>query len=202
MSRARTLEDALGWEGLAALAQWLGSSTGRRDTRGKENAVHSLVVRPSTIPIRVVKTSVVSSVRDHDMWVLTALDPPVEPARTTSASARSTLRSASPPPRHRRRSSQHTSSPLAVHRDETPTDSDVIMGTMTSDPHPSSSLSTATLPTSLDSECRRLLDELDWSTTSLGPRSTWSPVVEMMIDVVLRSPTQDALWLGSDFNMI
>jgi hypothetical protein len=51
-------------------------------------------------------------------------------------------------------------------------------------------------------DCRVLLDRTDWSETSLGPRPTWSPVIEMMINIVMSSRTQDALCLGQDFNMI
>ncbi|OCF72550.1 hypothetical protein I204_06932 [Kwoniella mangroviensis CBS 8886] len=50
--------------------------------------------------------------------------------------------------------------------------------------------------------CKSLLERTDWSKTRLGPREKWSSVIEMMIEVVLRSPTQDALWLGEDFQMI
>lgn len=52
------------------------------------------------------------------------------------------------------------------------------------------------------SGCQYLLDHKDWSKTSLGPRSTWSPVIETMINTVMYSKTQDALWLGPEFNMI
>jgi hypothetical protein len=51
-------------------------------------------------------------------------------------------------------------------------------------------------------DCQYLLDHTDWSKTSLGPRSTWSPVIETMINTVMYSKTQDALWLGPEFNMI
>lgn len=51
-------------------------------------------------------------------------------------------------------------------------------------------------------DCRQLLELTDWSKTSLGPRETWSPVIETMISVIMASPTQDALWLGPEFNMI
>lgn len=51
-------------------------------------------------------------------------------------------------------------------------------------------------------DCQLLLNDTDWSKTSLGPRQNWSSVIEMMIAVIMRSPTQDALWLGKDFNMI
>lgn len=58
--------------------------------------------------------------------------------------------------------------------------------------------SASTLPT----DCKYLLDHADWSKTSLGPRSTWSPVIEMMINLIMSSKTQDALWLGKDLNLI
>ncbi|WVF67026.1 hypothetical protein IAT40_001769 [Kwoniella sp. CBS 6097] len=51
-------------------------------------------------------------------------------------------------------------------------------------------------------DCKNLLGSVDWASTKLGPRSQWSPVVEMMLEVIMRSPTQDALWLGEDFQML
>jgi hypothetical protein len=57
-------------------------------------------------------------------------------------------------------------------------------------------------PTPSQTDCKYLLDPTDWSKTSLGPRWTWSPVIETMINTVIYSKTQDALWLGLEFNMI
>jgi hypothetical protein len=51
-------------------------------------------------------------------------------------------------------------------------------------------------------DCATLLANTDWAATSLGPRKTWSPVLDTMISIVMRSPTQDALWLGSESIMI
>jgi hypothetical protein len=51
-------------------------------------------------------------------------------------------------------------------------------------------------------DCQQLLELTDWSQTCLGPRRTWSPVINVMIDVIMASKTQDALWLGVDFVMI
>ncbi|WWC73350.1 uncharacterized protein I206_107317 [Kwoniella pini CBS 10737] len=51
-------------------------------------------------------------------------------------------------------------------------------------------------------ECKLLLERTDWSKTTLGPREKWSPVIETMLEVILRSSTQDALWLGPDFQML
>lgn len=66
--------------------------------------------------------------------------------------------------------------------------------------------STTLVPSPLSSpaetDCKTLLETTDWSKTSLGLRSTWSPVLETMIAIVMASPTQDSLWLGADFNMI
>ncbi|WWC64291.1 uncharacterized protein I303_106901 [Kwoniella dejecticola CBS 10117] len=50
--------------------------------------------------------------------------------------------------------------------------------------------------------CKSLLESTDWSKTKLGPREKWSRVIETMLEVILRSPTQDALWLGEDFQML
>jgi hypothetical protein len=65
---------------------------------------------------------------------------------------------------------------------------------------PSSADPASLIPSQTD--CQYLLDHTDWSKTSLGPRSTWSPVIEAMINTVMYSKTQDALWLGPEFNMI
>ncbi|WVW79174.1 hypothetical protein I302_101140 [Kwoniella bestiolae CBS 10118] len=74
------------------------------------------------------------------------------------------------------------------------------------EPHPEpthlSLDSTSKTPPPAPLSCTSLLARTDWSKTRLGPRDKWSPVIEMMIEVVLRSPTQDALWLGEDFQML
>ncbi|WVQ94591.1 hypothetical protein IAU59_001671 [Kwoniella sp. CBS 9459] len=51
-------------------------------------------------------------------------------------------------------------------------------------------------------DCKTLLERVDWAATKLGPRSQWSPTIETMLEVIMRSPTQDALWLGDDFQML
>ncbi|WVR03015.1 hypothetical protein IAU60_000004 [Kwoniella sp. DSM 27419] len=51
-------------------------------------------------------------------------------------------------------------------------------------------------------DCKTLMQTTDWSQTKLGPREKWSSVIHHMLEVVLRSPTQDALWLGEDFQMV
>ncbi|KAK8845645.1 hypothetical protein IAR55_006361 [Kwoniella newhampshirensis] len=66
----------------------------------------------------------------------------------------------------------------------------------------SSSLMASSVLASRTLDCKSLLDRTDWTKTSLGPRVNWSPVIETMIEVILRSPTQDALWLGEDFLML
>ncbi|WWD18860.1 hypothetical protein CI109_103315 [Kwoniella shandongensis] len=65
---------------------------------------------------------------------------------------------------------------------------------------PDLTLSPLPLPTNMD--CKYLLEHTDWSATAMGPRLGWSPVIEMMINVIMASPTQDSLWLGTDFQMI
>jgi hypothetical protein len=51
-------------------------------------------------------------------------------------------------------------------------------------------------------DCIQLLQQTDWSKTCLGPRQDWSPSINVVIDVVMASETQDAFWLGEDFVMI
>ncbi|KAL7425265.1 hypothetical protein Q5752_000953 [Cryptotrichosporon argae] len=57
-------------------------------------------------------------------------------------------------------------------------------------------------PARQETDCRVLLDQTDWSKTSLGPRESWSPQLECMINLVIDSNTQDSLWLGTDFVQI
>jgi hypothetical protein len=51
-------------------------------------------------------------------------------------------------------------------------------------------------------ECRLALDAVDWSKTKLGPRSTWSDVVDPVLSIVWQSPTDDSVWLGEDLHLI
>jgi hypothetical protein len=51
-------------------------------------------------------------------------------------------------------------------------------------------------------DCKRLMEETNWDVTKIGPRSAWPGSIETLVQVVLSSPTQDALWLGEDFQMV
>jgi hypothetical protein len=57
-------------------------------------------------------------------------------------------------------------------------------------------------PGTIITDCQLLLEQVDWSKTSLGPRHTWPPSIELMIKTVMASKTQDALWVGEECVMI
>lgn len=42
----------------------------------------------------------------------------------------------------------------------------------------------------------------DWSTTALGPRSSWSATIDPVLSIAFQSKTQDSVWLGPDLNLI
>jgi hypothetical protein len=51
-------------------------------------------------------------------------------------------------------------------------------------------------------QCWELVHAIDWSQTSLGPRSEWASYVDPLLSVVFQSKTQDCLWLGKDLHLI
>lgn len=51
-------------------------------------------------------------------------------------------------------------------------------------------------------ECWRRVEDIDWESTSLGPRSSWSEVVDPILSIVFQSKTQDTVWLGDDLRLI
>ena len=51
-------------------------------------------------------------------------------------------------------------------------------------------------------EVRQLLDEIDWSATSLGPRGSWSVVVQLMVNLCLDSEFPLQLALGPDLVLV
>lgn len=46
--------------------------------------------------------------------------------------------------------------------------------------------------------CSTLLEETDWSKTSLGPRENWSPEIKLMVHLVFSSLDEDSVWIGPD----
>lgn len=50
--------------------------------------------------------------------------------------------------------------------------------------------------------CWRLMAQVDWSKTILGPRSEWKGEIDTLLSLVFQSPSQDALWLGEDLQII
>ena len=51
-------------------------------------------------------------------------------------------------------------------------------------------------------DCAMLLETTDWSKTALGPREKWSSALSTIVGMLMASPTPDALWVGTNFNMI
>ena len=51
-------------------------------------------------------------------------------------------------------------------------------------------------------EMTRLVQDMDWSATPLGPRADWSAALEMAIDIVMASAFPMALRWGPDFVLI
>lgn len=50
-------------------------------------------------------------------------------------------------------------------------------------------------------ECWALVHSIDWSKTSLGPRSTWATLIDPLLSIVFESRSQDCLWLGDELFM-
>ncbi|OCF32334.1 hypothetical protein I316_06002 [Kwoniella heveanensis BCC8398] len=99
-------------------------------------------------------------------------------------------------PTHPPSPSTPTPTPRSETTRESPT-SDMIIP-----PEPSISPLEPGTPASPLIDCKTLLERTDWTSTKMGPREQWSPVIETMLEVIMRSPTQDALWLGEDFQML
>jgi hypothetical protein len=180
------LRPILGFEEERALGDWIGRA--RRESGGAamddpNDLTHLIQITSLSTSLRVTKAQIDTSDNTKGdtspLWVVTGLESVKRPATpgtpgTPGESPKLSRKTTSPP---------HTPVFDSLERDTLipPLVVDII-------------------PPALD--CRSLLQTTDWSATSLGPREKWSPVVEMMIAVIMRSPTQDSLWLGTEFNMI
>jgi len=51
-------------------------------------------------------------------------------------------------------------------------------------------------------ECWAMMDSVDWSQTSLGPRAQWIDTIDPLLSVIFQSKTADCLWLGKDLTLI
>lgn len=51
-------------------------------------------------------------------------------------------------------------------------------------------------------QCHLLLEELDWTQTSLGPKETWPPEILSAISIAFSSFTQDVVFVGKDLIMV
>jgi hypothetical protein len=181
--RERSLRAIVNEQDLEALHDWVA------DTQPGQASTWTLSLTRPMVSFRVAKTTMSlpspSSSRPPTFHIITSLEPietPI-PSHHASRSSSSTRRCSTPlmarcPPMLRHRSSSEKS---------------VLQLQVSVAPQSS------TLPVT---DCRQLLETTDWAKTSLGARSTWSPVVETMIRVIMSSPTQDSLWLGPDFIMI
>jgi len=204
VTSAEGLNHTLGRRGKEDLKAWL---QGRPVQGGHEDgAIRDLALINCDTILRVTKTHLRSpstSTRGAAIYAVTAIDPPrrsavpaaVQPL--TSPPARPSKSPISQSRSHtRRRSHNAAKSPLSTIALDTAQDALLL-----TPPLPTERISSVDL-TDPELDCRRLLETTDWAATSLGPKEGWSPVVHTMIDVLMRSPTQDALWLGPDFNMI
>ncbi|KAL7419627.1 hypothetical protein Q5752_005540 [Cryptotrichosporon argae] len=70
-------------------------------------------------------------------------------------------------------------------------------------PHRTRQGSRTTKPVDAASDPEQLLELYDWlANTSLGPREQWPDAIHGIIMIMMRSTSQDALWLGPDLNLI
>lgn len=51
-------------------------------------------------------------------------------------------------------------------------------------------------------QCWRMVEEYDWSKTKLGARADWNELYEGLLAIVFQSPSQDAVWLGEDLQIL
>jgi hypothetical protein len=52
------------------------------------------------------------------------------------------------------------------------------------------------------SACWRMVEQVDWSNTKMGPRSSWKADFDGYLSLVFQSPSQDAVWMGEDLNLV
>jgi hypothetical protein len=50
--------------------------------------------------------------------------------------------------------------------------------------------------------CWKMVDEFDWSKTKLGARANWNELYDGLLAIVFQSPSQDAVWLGEDLQIL
>jgi hypothetical protein len=50
--------------------------------------------------------------------------------------------------------------------------------------------------------CWQTLESVDWSKTKLGPRASWPDSYDTILAIVFQSPSQDAVWLGEDLQIM
>ena len=190
-----------GKEDLKAWLQGLPVQGGYEDRAIRDLALinRDTVVRVTKAPLRSASTSR----QGTSMYAVTAIDPPRQSSVPDAAQPLDFPPvSVSQPPAARSRShTRHRShnagrSPLSTTLDTENNTS------LLSPPLLMEQIPLAAVQVGPELNCRRLLETTDWSLTSLGPREGWSPVVHTMTDLLMRSPTQDSLWLGPDFNMI
>lgn len=174
---------------LRDLLQWVQTPGHQADREGQEDDIFSLplaLAPPVTLPLTKSAVSSSSSHQYDSLYVVTALSSgvrlPLPTPRRMPAPAAANMNSSL---------SRTTPSPAPGYPSPLPSPSSAITPP-----------TTVSKPGPPHLDCRHLLNTTDWAQTPLGPRSTWSPVIETMLGIVFASPTQDSLWLGSEFNMI
>ena len=50
--------------------------------------------------------------------------------------------------------------------------------------------------------CWEAVNKTDWAKTKLGPRSEWKDDFDALLSIVFQSPSQDAVWLGEDLQVL
>ena len=175
------------------LLQWVQATSVYEDVEGLEDDIYKLslaLAPPLTLSLAKSAVSSSSSTSSDSLYVVTAL----------SSGSRLPLAAAQ---RGREPAPMRISTPSSYLSRATPSPAPSYISPMASPASavtpPATSIAQF-IPPHLD--CRHLLNTTDWGKTPLGPRASWSPVLETMISIVFASPTQDALWLGPEFNMI
>lgn len=50
--------------------------------------------------------------------------------------------------------------------------------------------------------CWDMVNKVDWAKTKLGPRSEWKDDFDALLSIVFQSPSQDAIWIGEDLQVL
>lgn len=53
-----------------------------------------------------------------------------------------------------------------------------------------------------NTHCRVLLEEMDWSSTSIGPRDSWPKEIRTLVKITMSSFTMDCVFIGPELLMV